>query len=227
MTPARRWRIVLLVLLVALIACAMMFLFGTDAGARWRTPAHVHAIVHRHRDLAPFLFFLAYVALACSMLPTWWAALIAGYCFGAVRGLVICQLGNATAAFVTVALAEWFAKGASMKRVGPVIEKLRAFQRRLGATGIPLVIGVRAMHFVPFGASNVAFGLMNMPPRDAAIGTLVGNVGVVALYAILGSAAANNGDDETALRWRLIAGVVALNLVLLVPLVVRYRRGTA
>lgn len=224
MTTAKRKRLISLLVLVACAAALVWFGRGTEIGRYWTDHANIRAFLARHPTSAPLIFVGVYSGFGLTMLPLWPLQTLAGYVFGPVTAIILCQTGNAIAAYVTTAFARWLARGLSLDRVGPLLARAVFFEHRLGSTGIPLVMGARLVHVIPFGPSNVVFGLLGVRPRDVAIGTLLGNVGSVSFYAILGSLGGGLAQ-EWGVLWKLVLGLVLLNGLMLAPLIVRYRRS--
>jgi uncharacterized membrane protein YdjX (TVP38/TMEM64 family) len=216
-------RVALIFVFVA-IAAALAFAFGTVVGRRWMDPRVLRGFFLEHEVIAPAACLGLYCVFGCTLAPLWWLQGIAGYCFGAVQAIVICQVGNAVVAFVTVSVSEWMIADISLKKLEPMVVRLRRFQGRIGSTGIPLVMAVRLVHFIPFGASNICFSIMKMRPIDAAVGTLIGNLASVGFYVILGSVGYESAGQWPH-TWELIGGLLTLNAILLTPIVVRYVRS--
>jgi uncharacterized membrane protein YdjX (TVP38/TMEM64 family) len=211
----------LLVVLLGLIAVVMWFLFDTDAGKLLREDPHkfgqdTTAWVARHRISAPAVFVLVYVAAALCMLPVWWLQIIGGYGFGLWWGILWSVTGatlsaGAGATFSRVIVGEWFHSKVEGKR-----DKLREIDERLGHNGFLVVMATRLMHFVPFGAANYVFGLSRISLRDVMLGTMLGNIPAIAFYVAAGAGV------HPIRNWRFMAGLAVLNVVLLVPVGLRY-----
>ncbi len=78
-----------------------------------------------------------------------------------------------------------------------------------------LVLGLRLIPIVSFGLVSYAAGLTAMTARAFALATAVGMVPMTMLYAMLGSAA------HVEQAWTVLAGVVALALILAIPTLAR------
>jgi uncharacterized membrane protein YdjX (TVP38/TMEM64 family) len=207
----------LIVLIAASCAMAGLGWFITDY-------EQLQALLAANPAAAPLMFVAIYAAVGCTMVPLWPLQGVAGFAFGPLWALLYCQAGNAIAAYVTTALSEWLIGRASMTKIDPLLARLRQVQRRLGSTGIPLVMATRLAHFTPFGPCNVAFGILKLRPRDVAIGTLLGNNGSVGFYAILGAAGNALRSDWPAML-KLSIALATLNVALLTPLAWRYWRS--
>jgi uncharacterized membrane protein YdjX (TVP38/TMEM64 family) len=213
----------LLILLVGLVAVAVWFLFFTAHGARLREDPHqfgadARAWVARHAVSAPAVFVLIYIAAALCLLPVWWLQVIGGYGFGLWWGILWSVTGATLAAatgaaFSRVIAGEWFHSKVEGKRA-----KLRDIDERLGHNGFLVVMATRLMHFVPFGPANYLFGLSRISLRDVMLGTMLGNIPAIAFYVAIGAGV------HPARNWRFMAGLAAVNVLLLVPVALRYWR---
>jgi uncharacterized membrane protein YdjX (TVP38/TMEM64 family) len=223
-SPMRdRVRAFLLSLLICLIVGAFFWLFFTRQGKQNLDREHLRHVgeylrhwVHAHPAKAITGFVALYVALAILALPLWWLQIVGGCGFGLVMGVVWSQCGAVIAATFTVAMShelagEWFEKKIECRRA-----KLHEIDRKLGHNGLLVVMAVRLMHVIPFGLSNYAFGLIHIRPRSAAIGTLLGGMPAVALYAAVGA------GYQPWTNWGFDAVLVGTNLLLTVPLALRY-----
>ncbi len=205
------------------LGVAVWFLFATPAGRAVRddprrAAAGVHGVVAAHPAGSVAAFLAAYVAVAVLCLPVWWLQVAAGVAFGLWGGGGLSLLASAVGAAVTAGLAEWFAGAWFHARIEARAARLRWLDETLGHNGLLVVMTVRLTHVVPFGVSNVALGLSRVSTRDVLLGTLLGNVPAVAVYVGLGA------GYHPLTNWRFDAAVGGVNVVLLVPLAVRYLR---
>jgi uncharacterized membrane protein YdjX (TVP38/TMEM64 family) len=212
---------VAIVVLAVLATVSVWFLFATPTGRAARdNPRHAAAdlrgVVAAHPVAASAALLGAYLTLAVLCLPVWWLQLFAGVAFGLCWGGVICLLGSAIGAAITAALAEWLAGDWFHQRVEGRRERLRSLDEALGHNGLLTVMAIRLTHVVPFGLSNVALGLSRVTNAEVLVGTLLGNVPAVAIYVGVGA------GYRPLTNWRFDVAVGAVNVVLLVPLAVRY-----
>jgi uncharacterized membrane protein YdjX (TVP38/TMEM64 family) len=77
-------------------------------------------------------------------------------------------------------------------------------------------MAIRLMHVLPFGLSYYALGLFRISLIDAAVGTLLGGIPSVAFYVLLGN------NPHLLENWRYVVGLAALNVVLMIPVALRY-----
>ncbi len=223
-TPSRAWLKYLTVAIwVALMGAAIWFLFGTELGSRvWSHTETLsrqsHQFVRRHWLLAPVVFVAVYIFLGLLALPIWWLQLLGGVGFGLYYGCGLSLIGSTVSATLSVLLVRWLAADWFHQRVESRMEKLRSMDELMGHNGFLVVMTIRLMHMLPFGLCNYALGLSKVSYLDVALGTLIGNIPAAAIYVGVGA-----GYDFWH-NWKFAAVVGALNVVLLLPLVLRYLR---
>ncbi len=227
-TADRLRRAAAVALLVVAAAAAGWGLFATPAGRAVRhDPRRVggdaRAVVADHPVAAPVGFLAVYLGLSVLCLPVWWLQVLAGVAFGLWAGGGLCVAGSAFGATATAALADWFAGPWFHGRIETKAARLRWLDQAMGNHGLLTVMAIRLTHLVPFGLSNVALGLSEVPTAAVFVGTLIGNVPAVAAYVGLGAGVAG--------RWPFAVAVVGLNVALLAPSAVvagvRWRRAVA
>lgn len=216
MTPhvARNLRLVVFGLLLCAIAAAAIVLLRDPTAAR----AQVQSWVHRHRLLAPVTYVSIYIAIALLALPLLWLQMIGGYTFGLIGGVFWSQLGATIAAPMILLLSRWLAADWFHRKVESKMEKLRALDEKMGHNGFLVVMAIRLTHVMPFGLSNYALGLTKVSPLDVVVGTLLGGIPTVAMYVLFGI------NPLWFENWRYVVGLAAVNVVLLVPVALRYLR---
>lgn len=200
-----RWASLLILFFLAILVA--YFLFYTEAGHHWRSRDFVHARVHEHPILAPIAFIMAYILLAVLLLPVWWLQLLAGYCFGLIPAIFVCEIGATLAAVTSVAVSRWLAADWFHNRVETHMARLRSLDEKLGKNGLLVVMTIRLLHVVPFSISNYALGLLDVKLRDVAIGTLIGGITTCATYAAAGAY-----GKHLLHNWRFMGGIVAINV---------------
>ena len=212
-----------LVLLGVLATAAVWFLFATPNGRAARDdPRHaaadVRGVVQAHPVESASALVGAYLTLAILCLPVWWLQIFAGVAFGLWWGGGLCLIASAASAAVTAGLADWFAGDWFHARIESKRERLRWLDETLGHNGLLVVMSVRLAHVLPFGLSNIALGLSRVSTRDVLLGTLLGNVPAVAVYVGLGA------GYHPLTNWRFDSAVGLINVILLVPLLLRYAK---
>jgi uncharacterized membrane protein YdjX (TVP38/TMEM64 family) len=219
---------VIFLLLIAITA-ALWALFFTEWGAALRAePRQIGprliAWEERHPLGVLLTFFALYIVMTLLFLPVWSLQIFSGYTlsriFGFWRGLilaiVLCQIAATIAAVLTFHFSRWLAADWFHKKVEGRMHKIRRLDNKLGHNGFLLVMAVRLIHVMPFALSNYAFGLLPMTVADVQFGTLLGGIPGVTLYVV-------SGIHLHLLRdWRFIAAYSLLNIVLLIPVALRY-----
>ena len=196
---------------------------GAAAWAMWETPlgralrhdpgraaAGVRGFADTHAVACPVAFVAVYLLASVLCVPVWWLQVLAGAAFGLWSGGGMCLAGSAVGAAATAAVADWFAGDWYHTRIESRAARLRWLDRALGQHGLLTVMAVRLTHVVPFGLSNVALGLSDVPTAAVFAGTLFGNVPAVAVYVGMGAGVAG--------RRAFVAAVVVANAGLLVPI---------
>jgi uncharacterized membrane protein YdjX (TVP38/TMEM64 family) len=219
--PARLPRLVLLVLLLALIAGAMYALFFTALGARFRADPHAAGRAFRdwvalHRVSAPLIFLALYLVAGLALLPVMWLQILAGYGFGLYLGVTFSLTGAILAATCSYLVSRTLLADYVHNQFEARHAKLRQLDENLGHNGLLVVMAARLMHFLPFGVSNYLFGVSRITLIDVALGTLLGNIPAITFYVAVGA------GREPYRDWGFMAALVALNVLLLVPVALRY-----
>ena len=214
-------RIVLAALAPALIAGGIWFIFATPQGAALRDDpkklaADFQGWVSAHGVWAPAVFIGVYVLAALCMVPVWWLQLLAGAGFGLWAGIAWSLAGAVSGSAAGCVLsravaADWFHARIEGRR-----EKLRQLDEKMGHNGLLIVMAIRLMHVLPFGLSNYLLGVSRISLADVVVGTLLGNIPSIALY--VGAGAGINPLHN----WRFVAALVAVNVLLLAPVALRY-----
>ncbi len=208
-------------LLVSAIVAALVLLLGT---ARGRQIAHHPQIIGQdvqrwtaaHPYGSPLIVIAVYIAATLLLLPVWWIQVLAGCGFGLLWGVIWCDLGATLAAVLTLQLSRWLAADWYHAKVEPRLQKLRRLDEKLGHNGFLVVMAVRLIHVLPFSLSNYFFGLTRITLIDVAMGTFLGNLPALTLYVTLGA------DPQRMATLEFVLLLVAMNLMLLTPLALRY-----
>ena len=111
---------------------------------------------------AAAVFVAVYLALAVLALPIAWWQLIGGFAFGLWYGAALSLVSSTAGAVAAAALARVLAADYFHRRVEAKLTKLRQLDRLLGHNGFLVVMTSRLIHFLPFGLSNYAFGLLEI-----------------------------------------------------------------
>jgi uncharacterized membrane protein YdjX (TVP38/TMEM64 family) len=224
-----RWvrRVVLFALICAII-CAIAWLLLSERGRQIQNDPRafgreVRLWVEQHPVSAPAMYIGAYVLASVLALPMWWIQIVGGYSFGGPRyGVILAvfytQIGGTIGATLTSGISHWLMGEWFQKKVESRTEKLRSLDERMGHNGLLVVMLVRLTHIIPYNVANYLFGLTRVSLVDVALGTLLGNIPSAAFYTTL-------GYHPSLLRhWRFSGTIAAINIILLIPLVLRYSK---
>jgi uncharacterized membrane protein YdjX (TVP38/TMEM64 family) len=229
MNPQRAIRLVVVCLLAIGVCVALWMLFFTEWGRVLRAEPHqigprLVAWVQFHPARCIVTFFSLYIVLSLLFLPVWSLQMFCGFTlsriFGTFRGMLLavlfCQVAATFAAVITFYFSRWLAADWFHKKVESRMDKIRRLDEKLGHNGFLLVMAVRLIHVMPFAVSNYAFGVLRITVGDILVGTLLGGIPGVLLYVVSGVHLRLLHD------WRFITGYTALNLLLLIPVALRY-----
>lgn len=221
MRGVQLFRVVALVVLILLIATAAALLTGTPHGRQILHNPHAYAqhvrdFVASHPIKSIAAYVGLYIVLTLLALPVWWLQIFGGYGFGLVMGVIWSQVGGTIGAPLATAIARWIGADWFHAKVESRMDRLRKLDEMMGHNGLLVVMGIRLAYVIPFGLSNYLFGLTSISTIDVALGTLLGNIPSVTAYVTLGA------DHRLLTSWRYLAMLAAINVLLLLPLAIRY-----
>jgi uncharacterized membrane protein YdjX (TVP38/TMEM64 family) len=216
-------RLALFLFLLCLMAAAVYGFFFTDAGRQVRDNPHLAGLhfrnwVQSHQLIAPAILLLLYVVFTLSLMPVWWLQILAGYGFGLWLGIAYSLIGATLAAVASFLMARTLLAEYVHTRFEAKHTKLRALDEKMGHNGLLIVMASRLMHFLPFGVSNYLFGISRITLMDVILGTFLGNAPAIAFYVAVGA------GMRPLRNWRFMVCLTIANIVLLVPVVLRYWR---
>jgi uncharacterized membrane protein YdjX (TVP38/TMEM64 family) len=228
-TRRRRVRLILFILLAVCVVVASAWLFGTPRGRSHLEREHLRHLGVAARGWAndnPVrtvgMFLLVYTICAVLLLPVWWLQMLAGFAFGLWVGLGLSVTASTVGAVVTAYVSRWLGEEWVRERIigtGKKASKLERLVEAVDRNGLLVVLISRLCYAVPYGVSNYLFGLVGIRMRDIILGTALGGVPVYAGWVAAGA------KPDWLRRWEFWVIVVAVNLLLLVPLIVHSRRG--
>jgi uncharacterized membrane protein YdjX (TVP38/TMEM64 family) len=166
--------------------------------------------------LASLAYIGIYVLLSLLALPIWWLEMLGGLGFGLYTGSLLSLIGSTIGAGLTVGLARWIAADWFHERIERRLQQLEALDNVLGHNGLLVVMTVRLVHLLPFGICNYALGLTKVSYTDVLLGTFLGGIPSAALYVGIGA------HYHPLTNWRFDTILGAINVVLLLPLILRY-----
>ena len=174
--------------------------------------------------LAPLLFIAVNIAvLMLLVVPSWFCTIVAGLLFGPWLGTLYALVGT-TAGATTVFLMARSGLGGLADRAGPQVAGLG---RALRGDAVPYVVFMRLVPVFPFALVNIVAGLAGLRLRAFVIGTAIGIVPSVVIYANIGDLLMDLTErgtlpDTDLLREpRLLLPLLGLAVLALLPIVVR------
>jgi uncharacterized membrane protein YdjX (TVP38/TMEM64 family) len=220
---SRLWRLTLLVLILCLMGVATYALFFTPYGRQVRDNPHVAGVhfqtwVQGHHLVAPAILLALYVAGTLSLMPVWWLQVLAGYGFGLWVGVGYSLTSATVAAVFGFLVARTLMADYVHEKFEARHAKLRELDEKMGHNGLLIVMAARLMHFLPFGVSNYLFGVSRITLMDVVLGTFLGNAPAIAFYVAVGAGV------KPLRNWRFMVCITAINILLLVPVALRYWR---
>jgi uncharacterized membrane protein YdjX (TVP38/TMEM64 family) len=219
-------------LLLALLGAVLFLALG---GARYVTLASLAEdarwLRHAADDwgiAAPLLFILANAALLMVLVvPAWFCTILAGLLFGRWLGTAYALLGTTLGA-CGVFLAARVGLAGIVARAGP---RVTAIGEGFRKNALSYLLFLRLVPVFPFVLVNVAAALGRLPLRTFILGTLIGIIPSVLIYASIGELLMDMArpdrlpDDDLLLHKRFLLPLLALAVLALLPVVVtRWRR---
>jgi uncharacterized membrane protein YdjX (TVP38/TMEM64 family) len=241
----RRWLpvAVVLVLVAGAYACGLGRYLSLDNLVRHR--AAIDAFVTAHYIAALALFAGVYLAVVALSIPvSLFLTVAGGILFGVVAGAAASVIGATAGAVIVFLIARTAAGDFLVRRAGSAVEKLADGFR---ADAFNYLLFLRLVPLFPFWLVNLAPALFDVPLRTFVVATAIGILPGAVAFAFVGAgldsaigaqeaafkaclAAGKEGckldfDLRDAATPELIAGLVALGLVALIPIVVRRLRA--
>ena len=173
----------------------------------------------------PVLGAVGYVGLttlaAVLLLPGWVPMALAGLLFGLLPGIAYGALGVTGGATAAMLAGRTLARPWVAKRIEGN-SQLSALDEALGHQAFLIVFLTRVAMVLPFNLLNFAYGLTRVGLPTYVGATALGMLPVVALYAYLGTLAADigallDGDVKPAGGWWVVlTGALAITIVIIV-----------
>lgn len=219
--PRRLTRVVVLLILLCLTGLALYGLFFTPYGQQVREDPHragraFHAWVRGHQLIAPLILLALYLVSSLSLMPVWWIQILAGYGFGLWLGTAYSLAGATLGAVASFLVSRTLLADYIHRRFEARHAKLRELDEKMGHNGLLVVMAARLMHFLPFGVSNYLFGMSRITLMDVFLGTILGNAPAITFYVAVGAGL------RPAANWLFMVGLAVVNVLLLVPVALRY-----
>lgn len=184
--------------------------------------------VERWVDANPLAGSVAYIAATTAtgilMTPGWIPMMLAGLVFGVGPGIVYGTIGITLGATAGMLVGRTLARS-WVERYIRDNETLLALDDALDRQAFTIVMLTRLAFIIPFNVLNYAYGATRVKTGTYAAATAVGMFPIVAMYAWLGSLAADvgellSGEARPAGQTWWVAGI-ALVVIAIVVVVVR------
>ena len=219
-------------LLLAVLAAILFLSFG---GSRYVTVASLSENARWLRSTAdgwgiaaPLLFIIANVAmLTLLVVPAWFCTMVSGLLFGLWFGTVYALLGTtlgASAVFLAARAGLGGLAGRAGRHTATIAD---GFCRN----AFNYLMFLRLVPLFPFTLVNVAAALAGIPLRTYVLGTLIGTIPSVFIYASFGDLLIDLAErgtlPDTSLlhQPRLLFPLLGLGALALLPIIVaRWRR---
>ena len=217
-------RLVPLAIIVAITAIALAM--------GWHRELSLTALLDRRGEIEDFVsqhwiaalagYTALYVAVTALSLPcASFLTIFGGLIFGALTAAAATLLGATAGATVIFLVAKSALGGWLVRRAGPRIEKVAAGFR---ADAFNYLLFLRLVPFFPFWLVNLVPALVGVRLRTFVIATALGMIPGTLAYAFFGAGLDSAIKAQNA-TLKLFAGLIALGLLALVPVVVKHRRA--
>jgi uncharacterized membrane protein YdjX (TVP38/TMEM64 family) len=207
---------------IAVIAAICLWM-DSDAGQKIGDEhslffSRIEPFVTRHFILAPLAYIGVYQVVAILALPVWPLQVLAGMSFGLYEGSFVSLVASTIGSIATVAISRWIAADWFHDRIERRVQQVKKLDETLGHNGLLVVMAIRLTHVLPLGLCNYALGLTRVSYRDVLFGSFLGGIPAIAVYVGIGA------HYRPLRNWKFDAAVGAINIVLLLPLILRYLR---
>jgi uncharacterized membrane protein YdjX (TVP38/TMEM64 family) len=158
--------------------------------------------------------------------PSWPCTMIGGFLFGPVLGFGYSLIGSTAGAVAAYGLA----RTGLAHRVSRRYALVRRLHDGFARDALQYVIVLRLIPVMPFGIIHVAAAMFRVPLGTFVLGTVIGMIPCIAIYAVLGAQldriAAEGGhvNAATFLDVHVWGPLLALAALALAPTVVRWLR---
>jgi uncharacterized membrane protein YdjX (TVP38/TMEM64 family) len=218
-------RLVPLAIIVAITAFALAMGWHRDLSlaALLEHRAEVERFVSEHWIEALAAYMLLYITVTALSLPcASFLTIFGGLIFGALTTTATTLVGATAGATIIFLIAKSALGGWLVRRAGPRVEKVAAGFR---ADAFNYLLFLRLVPFFPFWLVNLVPALAGVRLRTFVVATALGMIPGTFAYAFFGAGLDSAIKAQNA-TLKLFAGLIALALLSLVPVVVkRYKAG--
>jgi uncharacterized membrane protein YdjX (TVP38/TMEM64 family) len=216
--PLRRLAPLAIIAALTVLALAMGWHRALSLPALIEHRAEVERFVSQHWIAAIAAYVGLYIAVTALSLPcASFLTIFGGLVFGVVTGTVTSLVGATAGATVIFLIAKSALGGWLVRRAGARIEKVAEGFR---ADAFNYLLFLRLVPFFPFWLVNLVPALCGVPLRTFVIASALGMIPGSFAYTFFGAGLDSAIKAQNA-TWHLVAGLIALGLLSLVPIVVK------
>lgn len=212
----KRW--LLLSLFVALIALIYFSGIGKHISLE-NIKAHraeLQQLVQEHYFFAVFAFLCACVVLTLTYLPVAWPlALVSGFLFGSVAGLVYVDLGVVVGALGMFFIARYFLGTFVQERFS---KRLHSFNKSLEEHGANFLLTVHFLSIFPFSMIGTLAGLTHISWWSFAWTAAVGFLPSAAIFCVAGQQLGSVTSLSGIISVKMILLMICLALLAFIPI---------
>ncbi len=163
----------------------------------------------RERPLGPLWLVLLYVAGGFVMAPVMLLVAATAIALGPLWGIPTAMAGALASAAALFWVGRCLGRGPVERYGGPLVRRV---SKRLGASGVFAVAGLRAVPVAPFTVVNLVAGASRIRFLDYLIGTMLGMAPGILAFNLLGHQLERTLRAPTAADTALLAGLAAVAL---------------
>ncbi len=216
--PLGRLAPLAVIIAISAVALAMGWHRDLSLSALLERRAEVEGFVSQHWIGALAAYTALYIAVTALSLPcASFLTIFGGLIFGALAAAGAALVGATAGATVIFLIAKSALGGWLVRRAGARVEKVAAGFR---ADAFNYMLFLRLVPFFPFWLVNLVPALCGVPLRIFVAASAIGMIPGTLAYAFFGAGLDSAIKAQNA-TLKLFAGLVALGLLALVPVVVR------
>ena len=214
-------------LVVAAVALVCAILFNRFGVPRYLSLSYIQQMgiafekrVEQNYLLAVLSYILTCTFLTAAALPiTGLCAMVGGFAFGIVRGLIYSVIAMTIGSVIYVILARYLLHNIIEGRYA---QQLKKFNERIARYGHTYLISLHLLTVLPFFLINSLAALANVPLHTVAWTTAVGVIPGTLLYILAGKELAVMTSARDILKPHIIIFLVLLAGISLLPMLARH-----
>lgn len=176
--------------IIILVSASIYLFFFTDVKSNL-TVEHLRATVNSYGYWSPFFFIILFAILTTLFIPASLLTIPSGIIYGTVKGFTLNFIGAMFGAIIAFLIARFLGKEFISKLLDmPYFRRITDFDSSLEKHGFYDVVILRLIPFIPFIFLNYALGVSKVKVKDYLLGTAVGLIPTLFLFAYFGSSLA-------------------------------------